>query len=194
MFDHSSIHSGGPPHVYHFTKLGAATSDATGGTAADDRIEGPNSSYVLAYPSNVSPATMNGGEYSLALHQETRTGPLRVVLTFSSSPGVESFKLTLPDRDYEVTVRPGEAFEGPFARKQFCWQRGGPLVKRQFACWELDQEGKTRRKAAKWKLGYDTGLGICCVNQDFSGEREVLLASAVGISIVKQHKATPAAA
>ncbi|GAA5840314.1 hypothetical protein JCM11251_006693 [Rhodosporidiobolus azoricus] len=187
-----TIRSGGPPHIYHFTKCGASSPNA-----ADDKIEGPSISYTLAYPVNNNIAGQ--AEYSLELHQEGRDGPVKIVLTFSSSPSVDAFKLKVPDRDYEVLIRPNESFEGPYGRRQFCWMKGGPLVKRQFACWEIDPEGhegkkgtlKTKRKAAKWKLGYETGLGIAMVNQDFSGEREILLASAIGISIVKQHKSAP---
>ncbi|GAA5939283.1 hypothetical protein JCM10213_008620 [Rhodosporidiobolus nylandii] len=147
MFDQATIRTGGDPFVYSFVKIG------TSEHPFDDRITGPSSSYTVAYED------VENGRFEVQLRQEGREGPLRVVVSSSTSSEKDGFALRIPDRDFSVRVFPGQ----PFA--------------------EVDAQGKSRKKAAQWKRLYETGDGIVYVNQDFSAEREFLLGSAIGIAV-----------
>ncbi|GAA5985233.1 hypothetical protein JCM11641_003641 [Rhodosporidiobolus odoratus] len=152
MFDHPSIHSGGESHISTFTRIG------TGDYSSDDRICGPSSMYIAAYPVS---RLKGQAEWDIELHQESREGPLRVIIKIGQQG---EYKLILPDRPYEATVSSGAIFPGPFGQKTFSWRKGGSLMHKQFACWEV-VEGKPRRKAAKWKKAYETGEGVLYINQ-----------------------------
>ncbi|GAA6037688.1 hypothetical protein JCM8097_002286 [Rhodosporidiobolus ruineniae] len=176
MLNAPSIRTGGDPFVYTFTRLNA------GDNPQDDRIVGPSTTYIAAHP---QPSSLSSSEgFEIKLYQESRTGPLRVVISIQANG--KGFKLSVPDRDWGTPVivggNPRQPFVGPFGGKKFQFCKGGPLLHKQFACWEI-HDGKPRRKAAKWKREYCTGEGMLYINQDFSGEREVLLAAAIGMAV-----------